>query len=81
MTIIKENPSSAKWWLEMEKKYASEQYPRFDLRTNKTMKEIIELSEQPFRTVQDKHEISKKQTSLFDNIDMDIETDCFCKAS
>ena len=81
LTIIKENPEAAEWWLDMEKKYGTEQYPRFDLRTNKTMKEIIELSEQPFRTVQDKHEISKKQTSLFDNIDMDIETDCFCKAS
>ena len=81
LTIIKENPEAAEWWLDMEKKYGTEQYPRFDLRTNKTMKEIIELSEQPFRTVQDKHEISKKQTSLFDNIDMDIETDCFCKAT
>jgi hypothetical protein len=81
LTIIKENPSSAKWWLDMEKKYGTEQYPRFDLRTNKTIDEIIDLSKKPFRTVEDKHEISKKQTSLFDNLDMDRETDCFCKAT
>lgn len=81
LTIIKENPQSAKWWLDMEKKYATETHPRFDLRTNKTMKEIIELSKQPFRTVEDRHELFKKQTSLFDNIDLDTETDCFCKAT
>jgi hypothetical protein len=81
LTIIKENPSSAKWWLEMEKKYATDKYPRFDLRTNKTINEIIDLSKKPFRTIEDKHEIYKKQTSLFDNVDMDIETDCFCKAT
>ena len=56
LTIVKENPSVADWWLKME------------------------LSKQPFRTIEDKHEVAKKQTSLFDNVDMDIETDCFCKA-
>lgn len=81
LTIIKENPSSAKWWVDMEKTYGNNKYPRFDLRTNKTVEEIVELSKKPFRTIEDKHEISKKQTSLFDNLDMDIETDCFCKAT
>jgi hypothetical protein len=81
LTIIKENPSSAKWWLDVEEKYRDEKHPRFDLRTNKTMKEIIELTKEPFKTIEDKHEMSKKQTSLFDNLDMDAETDCFCKAT
>ena len=39
------------------------------------------MAKQPFRTIEDKHEQSKKQTSLFDSFDMDIETDCFCKAT
>jgi len=81
LTLIKENPQSAKWWLDMEQKYSDEKHPRFDLRTNKTIKEIIELSEKPFRSVEDKHEILKKQTSLFNDLEMDIETDCFCKAT
>ena len=40
LTIIKENPEAAEWWLDMEKKYGTEQYPRFDLRTNKTARSI-----------------------------------------
>jgi len=81
LTIIKENPEAAEWWLDMEKKYGTEQYPRFDLRNNFSVQQLKALSKQPFRAIEDKHEITKKQTSLFDNLDMDIETDCFCKAS
>jgi hypothetical protein len=76
LTIIKENPDIAKWWLEMEEKYSSEQVPRFDLRTNKSIKELIELSEKPFTKAEDLFELSKQQCDLFD-----IETDCFCKAT
>jgi hypothetical protein len=76
LTIIKENPQSAKWWLEMEQKYSSEEIPRFDLRTNKSIKELIELSKKPFTKAQDLHELSQQQCDLFE-----IETDCFCKSS
>lgn len=76
LTIIKENPESAKWWLEMEEKYSSEQIPRFDLRTNKSIKELIEMSQRSFTSAKDLHELSKEQFSLFD-----YETDCFCKAT
>ena len=81
LTIIKENPESAKWWADMEDKYGDDKYPRFDLRTNKTVSEIIDLSKQSFREIKDQHEVSKQQTSLFDDLEMDIETDCFCKAN
>lgn len=81
LTLIKENPSIAKWWLDMEDKYSSEKVPRFDLRTNFSIEQLIELSKQPFKVVKDKHDINKQQISLFDNLDMDIETDCFCKAT
>ena len=80
LTIIKENPKDADWWLEMENKYANDKIPRFDLRTNKSIEDLINESKQPFKTIEDLHELRKKQGSLFDN-DMDYETDCFCKAT
>ena len=81
LTLIKENPSIANWWLDMENKYSSEIVPRFDLRNNFSIEQLIELSKQPFKEVKDKHDINKQQVSLFDDLDMDIETDCFCKAT
>lgn len=76
LTIIKENPESAKWWLEMENKYSSEEIPRFDLRTNKSIQELVEMAKRPFTKAEDLHELSKQQCDLFD-----FETDCFCKAT
>jgi hypothetical protein len=76
LTIIKENPVIAKWWLEMEEKYNSDEIPRFDLRTNKSIKELIEMAKKPFSSAKDLHELSKEQFNLFD-----YETDCFCKAT
>jgi 3'-phosphoadenosine 5'-phosphosulfate sulfotransferase (PAPS reductase)/FAD synthetase len=76
LTIIKENPEKAKWWLEMEQKYSSEEIPRFDLRTNKSIEELVEMAQRPFTKAEDLHELSKQQCDLFE-----IETDCFCKAS
>lgn len=80
LTLIKENKNIANWWLEMENKYSSNKYPRFDLRTNFTIQQLIEKAKQPFRTVYDNHELNKTQSNIFDNI-MDIESDCFCKVS
>ena len=76
LTIIKENPESAKWWLEMEQKYSSEEIPRFDLRTNKSIEELVEMAQRPFTKAQDLHELSQQQCDLFE-----FETDCFCKAT
>ena len=76
LTIIKENPEIAKWWLEMEQKYSVENIPRFDLRTNKSIEELIEMAKRPFTSAKDLHELSKEQFNLFD-----YETDCFCKSS
>ena len=81
LTLIKQNPNIAEWWLDMEEKYSSEKVPRFDLRTNFSIEQLIQLSKQPFKVIKDKHDINKQQVSLFDNLDMDIETDCFCKAN
>jgi hypothetical protein len=76
LTIIKENPQIAKWWLDMEQKYSSEEIPRFDLRTNKSIEQLVEMSKRPFTKAQDLHELSQQQRDLFE-----IETDCFCKAN
>jgi len=76
LTIIKENPKVAQWWSEMEDKYGTENHPRFDLRTNKTIKEQLELSKQQFTKAEDLHELSKQQCDLFE-----FETDCFCKTT
>ena len=80
LTMIKENPKDADWWLEMENKYGTDKIPRFDLRTNKSVQDLINESKQPFRTIEDLHELRKQQGILFDNV-MDYETDCFCKAN
>lgn len=76
MTIVKENPKVAEWWDRMEKKYSSEKIPRFDLRTNTSVEEIVELSKTKFNKAVDQHELSKLQGDLFE-----FETDCFCKAN
>ena len=76
LTIIKQNPDSAKWWIDMEQKYSSEEVPRFDLRTNKSIEQLVEMAQRPFTKAKDLHELSQEQCDLFE-----YETDCFCKAS
>ena len=76
LTIIKENPSVADWWLKIENTYSSEIIPRFDLRTNKSIAELVEMAKMPFTKAEDLHELSKQQKDLFE-----IKTDCFCKAN
>jgi len=76
LTIIQENPNVAEWWNNMEQNYNSEAIPRFDLRTNKSIEELIEMANQPFKRAEDLHELNKQQCDLFD-----FETDCFCKAN
>lgn len=76
LTILKENPKIADWWQKMENKYGTDKVPRFDLRTNLSVSEQIELSKKPFEKAKDLHELSQQQCDLFD-----FETDCFCKAN
>lgn len=80
MTLIKENKDIAKWWIDMESKYGDEVVPRFDLRSNLSVEEIVKKAQEPFQSVEDVYELSKKQVSIF-NEDLDYETDCFCKAT
>ena len=77
LTIIKDNPDVANWWLNMEEKHGTEEVvPRFDLRTNLSVKQLVDMAKKPFTKAEDLHELDKKQCSLFD-----ISTDCLCKAT
>lgn len=77
LTLISENPNISDWWKEMERKYSSEYQQQFDVIRNKTIEELVELAQLPFRKAIDKHEIYKSQQSLFEP-EMDVEYACFC---
>lgn len=76
LTIIKENPNVAEWWQRMEETYGNEDIPRFDLRTNLSIEQLVSMAQKPFTRAEDLHELDKKQCSLFD-----VSTDCLCKSS
>lgn len=76
LTIIKENPEIANWWDLMEQTFAYEDIPRFDLRTNKSVSELVEMAKNNFTKAEDLHELTKQQQELFN-----FETDCFCKST
>jgi len=76
LTIVKENPKIADWWLDMENKFSTDKTPRFDLRTNISIADLVSLSKRPFKKAVDLFELSQNQIDLFE-----FETDCFCKSS
>jgi len=76
LTIIKERPNVSDWWQQMENNYSTEVVPRFDLRTNLTIEQLVKMAEQPFTQAKDLHELNKQQLQMFE-----FETDCYCKAS
>jgi len=76
LTIISENPEIALWWLVQEELNSTEDVPRFDLRTNKSIRQLIDIASRPFTKAIDIHELSEQQKDLFE-----FETDCFCKAT
>lgn len=75
LTILKDNQKIGYWWQKIENKYGTDNVPRFDLRTNLSVSEQIELSKKRFTRSKDLHELSQQQCDLFH-----FETDCFCKA-
>lgn len=80
LTLLLENPSIAEWWNEQEIKHQSDAQPLFDVYRDLPIEDLVEQSQQPFRTVRDQQELRDEQKSLFD-IDMDMEFDCFCKST
>lgn len=80
LTLTKENPSIADWWRRMEEEYGTFEAPRFDMRENLSVEEIIDKSTRPFNTVQDQHELKKQQKGIFDPV-WDEEYECMCKTN
>jgi hypothetical protein len=76
MTIITERPDLIQWWDKMEKEYGGDDNTTF-FRENKSAKDLMLASRFPFRKVLDEFEVSKNQTKMFE--DIDIEYNCFCK--
>ena len=81
LTLIKENPNIAKWWLDMENKHKTDVTPRFDLRSNLSIQDLVDRAKQPFRTIKDVHELRLSQTSIIKDDISDLGFDCFCKAN
>jgi hypothetical protein len=76
LTIIKQRPKVAEWWLNMENQFGSESIPRFDLRTNVSIRQLVKMAKRPFTQAKDLHELDQQQCDLFE-----YETDCLCKSS
>lgn len=74
LTIIAENPKCAEWWDNAEREFGSDESPRFDMRTNLTVSEQMEMAKRPFSKAIDFAD--KVHPELFE-----FETDCFCKAT
>ena len=75
-TMVLENPESAEWWAEMEEKYGTEDFPIMDFRNKKSMRDVIQESQEAFKLQKDKH-VPKTGRELFE-FDDDISFDCFC---
>lgn len=79
LTLLTEQPNISDWWHEMEIKYSNEKQSKFDAMRSLSISDLVELAKQPFTKAIDLHELRKQQNSF--DFDMDLEHDCFCKAS
>lgn len=77
LTIIKENPKTAEWWIEMEDVFQKEYQNKFDMRGNLSVSDLVEMAKKPFKKAIDKQELRELNPSLFE-IDLDYEESCFC---
>jgi hypothetical protein len=71
LTLIKENPEMADWWVEMESKYSKGKY--YFHRNNESTQDLIEQSKGNFIPFHDAWDKKKFQ------VEMDFEMECFCK--
>lgn len=78
LTILSENPQSAKWWHEMEQKYGTANNYTF-YRKNLSVFELLKMSQSDFVRAIDLMETGFQTPPLFS--DMDLEYDCFCKST
>lgn len=74
LTLLRENPNYAEWWLEMEQNYGKGQYYFF--RKNRSIIDLLKQSKSDFRQAQDesKETFRFSQMELFD--DLDVSNGC-----
>lgn len=77
LTILKENPETAEWWIEMEENYSKEFQDKMDMRNDLSITDLVEMAKQPFNKAIDKQELREMQPSLFE-LNLDYEESCFC---
>lgn len=77
LTIIKENPETAEWWIDMENQFAKEFQDKMDMRNNLSVSDLVEMAKQPFSKAIDKQELRDSNPSLFE-LELDYEESCFC---
>lgn len=77
LTIIKENPETAEWWIDMEQKFETELQDKMDMRNNLSVLDLVEMTKKPFNKAIDKQELRDLQPSFFE-INLDYEESCFC---
>jgi len=77
LTIIKENPETSEWWIDMENQFAKEFQDKMDMRNNLSVLDLVEMAKQPFSKAIDKQELRDANPSLFE-IELDYEESCFC---
>lgn len=77
LTIIKENPHTAEWWIDMENQFAKDFQDKMDMRNNLSVSDLVEMAKQPFSKAIDKQEMRDMQPSLFE-LNLDYEESCFC---
>lgn len=77
LTIIKENPKTAEWWIDMENQFAREFQDKMDMMNNLSVSDLVEIAKQPFSKAIDKQEMRDMQPSLFE-LNLDYEESCFC---
>ena len=77
LTIIKENPETSEWWIDMENQFAREFQDKMDMRNNISVSDLVEIAKQPFSKAIDKQEMRDMQPSLFE-LNLDYEESCFC---
>jgi hypothetical protein len=74
-TILYENPSVHRWWLDMESKYQTVKQPIFDMYARHDISRLLHDSLAPFRKAKDSYD--PNEILLFDQ-DIDKEFTCHC---
>lgn len=80
MKVLQLAPDKAQFWLNLEQKFGTDKVPRFDLRQNLSIADLIELSKD-YETKPTKPHKIKNWNRKTANLNLDLSFDCLCKSS